>query len=447
MIRPAATVALALLLTLAGCSVGFDGRTAPTPSPQPDRIGWEGGYAANATLNVTLADGISDAERRAVLARTIARVELIRGVEFDGDVRVELLSRDEYRERGLSFTPRETRASDQRWEAAFLVGEDTDSQRAVDALFGGAVAGYYLSSEDTVGLVGGLDTRTLVHELVHALQDQRSWRVGNRATLDGRLAGRGLTEGEAVVVERIYAARCGTEWRCLPRPTREGGNASAVATYPGIYLTFRAPYVAGAAFVEAIRARENGGWSAVTAAYEAPPTTTRELLEPSRYPVAPAPLAVADRSNASWEPYGPTDSLGRVGVHTAFWANRLVGRGNDAVATDYRDLYSQGLVTDRFRAYRDGDADGYVWRLRFTNASEANEFVRGYDRLLRVRHAGQRVADDVVVVRDGPFADAFRVTQSGDTVTVVNAPTVADLGGVHARASLCDRQPTGEVTV
>jgi hypothetical protein len=41
------------------------------------------------------------------------------------------------------------------------------------------------------------------------------------------------------------------------------------------------------------------------------------------------------------------------------------------------------------------------------------------------------VTDDVVVVRDGPFADAFRVTRDGDTVTVVNAPTVADLGGVH----------------
>jgi hypothetical protein len=445
MARPAATVALALLLALAGCSVGFDGGTAPTPTPQPDRIGWEAGYAADATLNVTLADGVSDAERRAVLARTIARVEVIRGVEFDGDVRVELRSRDEYRERGLSFTPRETRASDQRWEAAFLVGEGTDSQRAVDALFGGAVAGYYLPSEDTVGLVGGVDTRTLAHELVHALQDQRGWRVGSRETLDGRLAGRGLTEGEAVAVERAYAARCGAEWNCLPRPTREGGSASAVAAYPGVYLTFRAPYVAGPAFVEALRAREDAGWPAVTAAYDDPPATTRELLDPTVYPADPAPLAIADRSNASWEPYGPVDSLGRVGVHTAFWANGLVARGDDAVATDYRDPYSRGLVADRFRAYRDGDADGYVWRLQFTNASEAREFVRGYDRLLRVRHAGQRIANGVVVVRDGPFADAFRVTRSGDTVTVVNAPTVADLGGVHTRASLGDRRPTGEV--
>jgi hypothetical protein len=51
------------------------------------------------------------------------------------------------------------------------------------------------------------------------------------------------------------------------------------------------------------------------------------------------------------------------------------------------------------------------------------------------------VTDDVVVVRDGPFADAFRVTRDGDTVTVVNAPTVADLGGVHARDSLAAVDP------
>lgn len=31
---------------------------------------------------------------------------------------------------------------------------------------------------------------------------------------------------------------------------------------------------------------------------------------------------------------------------------------------------------------------------------------------------------------DGPYADAFRVVRSGDTVLIVNAPTVEDLDGV-----------------
>jgi len=428
--RRAGVLAVAVCALLAGCSVGYTGSTT---APEPDRIGWEDGYRANATLNVTTGDGIDERELDAIVARTTARVELLRGAEFDGNVTVELLTRAEYRALNLSFTPTADRATDQRWEAAFMIGERTESERVIDALFGGAVAGYYRPSENEIGLVvpeeGGIDTQTLAHELVHALQDQRGWNVPARATLDGRLAGQGLTEGEAVAVERAYAARCGDEWTCLPRTRAGGGNVSAIVSYQGVYLTYLAPYVAGPTFVAALRDR--GGWAAVTDAYDRPPATTRELLDPAAYPADTPELAVADRSNGDWERYADADSLGRATVHSVFWTNGLVSRDDDAIETDYDDPYSDGLVADRFVPYRDGTADGYVWRLRFANASEAAEFADGYDLLLRLRLDGERVGEGVYVVDDGPFADAFRLERSGATVTVVNGPTVDDLEGIH----------------
>jgi hypothetical protein len=422
---------LAMLLLLAGCSVGY---TPSAESPDTtEQIGVEDGYRYDATLAVTPADGYNQTELSAVVARTIARVERLREVEFDAMPEVVLQSRAEYRAQNRSFTRDPGRAGNARWEAAFMIGEDADAGRVVDSLFGGAVAGYYLPGSDRIVLVSKtgetVDTRTLAHELVHALQDARGWHVAGRDTFDGRLAATGLTEGEATAVARAYADRCGDAWTCLPRAGGGASNASAIAAHPGVYLTFRAPYVAGAAFVD--RLRDRGGWQAVTAAYDRPPASTRELLVADTYPADVPLLTVADRSGEAWERYATPDSLGRATVHALFWANGLVNRGDDAIRTDYEDPYSAGLVTDRFVPYRNGTADGYVWRLRFENASEAREFVDGYERLLLVRQRADRVRERVYVVRSGPFADAFRVTRDSDTVTVVNGPTVADLDRIH----------------
>lgn len=424
-------VALAILLLLAGCSVGYTPE-ASTPTPEPTRIGVENGYRYDADLNVTRADGLNDTERAAVVARTIARVEYLRDVEFQGDVEVILLSRAEYRDRNVSFTRRTDRAADARWEATFMIGESTNASRVVQALFSGAVAGYYLPGPDRIVIVSesgdAIDTRTLAHELVHAIQDQRDWRVGTRDDFDGQLAATGLTEGEAVAVTQSYVTRCSDDWSCLSPPDRGTGNVSTIVTYPGVYLTFRAPYVTGGEFVNQLR--RQGGWQAVTAAYDRPPESTRELLTPGVYPADNQPLAVPDRSADAWERYGTPDTVGQATLHAAFWTNGLVPREDDAIATDYRDPYSDGLRTDRFVPYRDGERDGYVWRLRFANASEAREFVDGYRRLL-TKHDANRVRAGVYVVPEGPFADAFHVTRDDHTVTIVNGPTVDALDEIH----------------
>jgi hypothetical protein len=415
---------LALLVALAGCSAGYQGGGESIKS---DRLGWEDGYRANDSLSVTTADGLNESELSAVVARTMARVEEIRGLEFRESVPVEVITREEYRERSVSFsTGGETR--DTLYEALLLVGEDREAGAVLDELFGSSVVGYYSSSEDRIVVVSDsetptLDRSTLAHELVHALQDQHFSRVDSR-TFDGRLAGQGLTEGDPSVVAREYERRCEQGWSCLDRPTRDRPPAGPVARNPGVYLTVIQPYRSGPAFVEALR--ERGGWAAVNGAYAAPPNSTEQVIHPDRYPEdRPVDVAVPDRSSDAWEVVGH-ETVGEAAIHTTFWTWGLVPREDDEVVTNYTHPRSAGWAGDRLVAYanedENGSADGYVWRTAWESEADARAFAEGYRRVLRVRLAARTVGDRYVV-EDGPFADAFRVTREGETVTIVNAPT------------------------
>jgi hypothetical protein len=489
----AAALALAALCLLAGCgylagststpapTATADGPTAtpttqPTPSPSADRLGWEGGYAATDPLAVDASDGLNASELNATVARTMARVELIRDLEFVEPVPVEVISRGEFRERDVQFVERsDPRVTEAFWEALLLVGEDENATAAVDDVFGGGVVGYYTpSGGGRIVLVSDdasprVDTGTLAHELVHALQDQHFDRSYDHDSFDGRVGAQGLTEGDPVAVERAYRTRCAGEWACLPGPRGGIGGADAIARHPGVYLAFVQPYATGPGFVEALRNRSGGDWTAVNGAYEDPPVASEQVIHPEAYPDdRPAAVTVPDRSGSNWTRVG-RETVGEAGVHVSFWANGFVDRRDDEISTDYRDPLSTGWDGDALVVYAasgatgsadaggsatDGpatDADaggsatdgpatdahangsiGYVWRLEWENETEAREFKRAYETMLRLRHGARLVAPDTYLAEDGPFADAFRVTRTGETVTVVNAPSVDELREVHA---------------
>jgi hypothetical protein len=251
-------------------------------------------------------------------------------------------------------------------------------------------------------------------------------------TSDARLARQGLVEGDAVTVQREYQTRCGVNWTCIDRPRGDAPPAGPIARNPGVYLTLIQPYIEGPEFVAALRERADGDWSAVDDAYEAFPASTEQVIHPEAYPEDdPANPTVEDHSTADWEVVG-NDTLGEAQIHVMFWKQRLVPRPDDAVRTDYDHRLSAGWGTDRLVAYRHAETGeaGYVWRLAWDAPAEAAEFHEGYTRLLRLRLDAERRGGRVYVVPDGPFADAFRVTLDGDTVTVVNAPDVAALSEV-----------------
>jgi len=506
--RPAAGILLALMVVLAGCGTGLQGSTAtPTPEtptsadgtatpadgtatpadggdgtdgevvppdPATDRLGWESGYWYNESLAITPDDGLNESERRMVVARAMARVEHIRELEFDEQVPVEIISRDQYRERTTNrstYTQGFRRFDNAKFEAMFLVGEDRDSIAVQEANRGTAVLGFYSVRNDTIVVVSESDTPkirdelTLGHELLHALQDQHfnlsSYHAATRDEFNGQ---RGLVEGDANFVEERYSQRCASgEWECISLPGEDGGAGGDL--HLGTYFLSFFPYSDGPSFVD--YHFERGGWEAVNAVYADPPTTAEQVIYPEKYPDERAvDVTIEDTNRSGWErirpepaePNGTRADYARLGqsavttmfVYTIFDdynRSQLVTRAdfvnfNSSGGIDSSDPFnyaiaeSDGWDGDRMHVYQHpehGNETAYVWKLVWASPAEAEEFARGYRELL-AHWGGTRVSENVWRVENSPFADAFYLDVTGDTVVVVNAPTEEALGDVYAGA-------------
>ncbi|WP_254766000.1 Hvo_1808 family surface protein [Salinilacihabitans rarus] len=439
-----AALALAALLVLSGCAAPVAGPDAL--AADRDR-GHVGGYAPDDDLDVDASDGLTAAELEAVKYRSMARIEVLRGLKFAEDVEIEVITREAYRERRGERGPASP-FTNELWRGAFVVDGETDVDAALEEVYGDAVVGYYRSGEivivadDPDGVV--VDRRTLVHELVHALQDQRFGLDRRGSTLDERRAETGVFEGEADYVAHLYDRRCGDEWECLPEvepaprdPERRPFNA-------GLFLSIYAPYAEGPSFVA--HHRERGGWDAVDALHEDRPRSTSQVIHPERYPDdGPREVAVEDRSTDAWEPFADgdggarTETVGEATLFAALWVNGAVDRPLTAGGTalspyDYSDPATDGWAGDSFVAYHASDDEnrtGHVWALEFETDADAAEFADAYREVVE-NAGGEAVDGDAYRVADGrAFEGAYRIDVDGDRVTVVGAPTVDDLGAIR----------------
>lgn len=453
--------------------------------PEGDPLGWEGGYWYNESLTVTQEDGLNDTELNATLARTMARVEAVRCLEFEGSIPVEIISRDQHRERQLNRSvSAELRTFDNaKFEAMFLINESTDSLAVQNANSGSNVLGYYDPKNDSIVVVSEststlqLDEITLAHELVHALQDARynlSADPFAQRVRDDANAVNGLVEGDAQYTSKLYGQRCqGGDWNgtCLSQPSPSGGSLANIGVY---FLKFQ-PYSDGPAFVQAIR--ERGGWEAVNALYEHPPTSTEQVIHHrERASDSETNLTVEDRSTDGWSPVEPPGrpnyaSVGEAGLASMFVYPTYHSRGRTQIVAqsewvnttesgevsnfdplNYGTPYSDGWDGDRLRVYQNADNEtAYVWKLAWDSSQEAEEFVRGYRQVLAYWGA-EKVGPNTYRIADGGFADAFHVSVEGSTVTIVNAPSVEDLSavdqGIEVRTgNAADEDVTGENAV
>ncbi|WP_266075880.1 Hvo_1808 family surface protein [Haladaptatus caseinilyticus] len=433
------------------------------PDPRSDVIGWENGYWHNESIAVNQDDGLTNAERKAYVGRAMARVEFIRNQEFKRPVQVEPLPRKQYEGMVRSqvrsqYTPSQRAWENQIWEALFVTGEKSDSARQRMQLFQQRVAGFYIPSNGQIYVISDgnlvIDNATLVHELTHALQDQHVGLGSSQfeaQTMDGQRARDGLTEGEAAYVEARYVNRCGNEWSCveMPGPPQEktpyrGGRLPEFNL--GMQVSIIQPYSDGPAYVASNV--ESNGWKAVKRQYRNPPKASAQVIDPNAQNGSPTPLKLDGQARNGWKLYGEkgengSETVGETGIYTMFWYQ---GRAYDNAVIDwqsfenpesgkfdvfnYTSVPSDGWSNDRIWPYHKGDKRGYVWRTAWESNRDAAEFQGAYRDLLRGQNATQ-VAPDTWVVKNGPFADAFRIVRNGRTVTIVNAPTKEDLRDVR----------------
>ena len=439
-------------LSIANLSNESDAR----PDPDTDRLGWEHGYWHNDSLDVDNTDGLNDTELAAVVNRSMARVEYVRGMEFDEPVPVSTVSRAEYRNQSSngSYGDALRTFDNAKFEALFLIGEDTDSIATQENTLGDSVLGYYSPATDEIVIVTNSETPrigegTLSHELVHALQDQQFNLSGDASTRDALQGRNALIEGDASTVETAYDERCGGTWDCVSVGQSGGGSPPG---HWGVYFLVYFPYSDGSTFVSDLR--ERGGWAAVNAAYDDVPEGAREVITPADYPEwEPRPVTIPAPPGDDWERVRPSTDRDRpdyatVGpsaiasaqvytLYDGYNQSAVISRfgffNYDGTRLDTSDPLNynlpgtQGWDGGRMQVYTNDGETGYVWRTVWTDEQSAERFADRWERVIQ-HWGGERTADgNWLIDRGSPFTDAVSVRVEGDTVTVVNAPTEAEL--------------------
>ena len=210
------------------------------------------------------------------MADLVGFVERERGLDFEHPVEVRFLPEAEFRD---EVTSDEADLSDEddaeftRQEAAArafgLLGPDDDLFEQVNTVSGEGILAYY-SPEDAEIVVRGeeLDVAmqgTLVHELVHALQDQTfDLEELQEKAVDSAadLAITGLIEGDATAVENAWVDALDEDDRedydDLLEAVTDDVESGTEDVSPAITAVFGAPYELGPGFVDVLRAEGAG---------------------------------------------------------------------------------------------------------------------------------------------------------------------------------------------
>jgi hypothetical protein len=191
-----------------------------------------------------------------------------------------------------------------------LLDAEEDLRSMFAGVLGEQVIGYYdpdtgrlVIREDVMaGLAGAFGPEqtqearlVLVHELVHALQDQRlglGESYEKERTADADNAFRAVVEGDATLAMLAHALRQqGIPLSAATTGIQQMGDyldlnalvrGEKLDDAPAILrVTLVAPYLRGLQFVAAIQGR--GGWPAVNNAHRRAPTTSEQVLHPEKY--------------------------------------------------------------------------------------------------------------------------------------------------------------------
>jgi hypothetical protein len=266
---------------------------------------------------------------------------------------------------------------------------------------------------------------TLIHEMVHALQDQHmnlhALREADRDSDPGG-AFMSIVEGDATLAMMGYAAQTGGI--ALEELTRSPGTMrSLLAQTPAfgrgelgqapaiLQYTLVSPYLDGVIFAAALHGR--GGWPAIDRTYATLPTTTEQVLHPERYfagegadPATIPPLPSIERAGFRMI---EEDTLGELEISV------YLGQG----APDQIDrVAAEGWGGDRLRVYRSDTESAVVWFTSWDDEAQAREAEAAARRVMdavpagsRTTHRVERIGRAIVILRGLPPAlhdDALR---------------------------------------
>ncbi|MBK9053413.1 MAG: hypothetical protein IPL78_21685 [Chloroflexi bacterium] len=301
-------------------------------------------------------------------------------------------------------------------------------------LYSEQVAGFYdpetsrfvvISADNLLSIAEQL---THAHEFVHALQDQYfdlSALGDEEITGDASLAFRALAEGDATLVEYLYAFQYldADQLQTLLSESSAVDTEVLDSAPPVLANLLLFPYIEGLSFVQALVSE--GDWALVDEAWANPPASTEQILHPSRYLAGDLPETVTlepllDTLGADWDLLDE-DVLGEF-----FLREYLAQQLDEATAS----AAAEGWGGDQYAVYWDDRQELMVMTLRTTwdTAEDATQFAAAYGD-----YASQRYNTTAVVqgdltcwagVVDG-ISDTTCLYEDGGELFIVRAPNRA----------------------
>jgi len=362
---------------LRGGSLPGRGPTAP-PSADP-----------SSPPDTTVIDP-EDPALAAMFDRLRTEVSAVRGLPWKSEVPIRLVSRDELAQEIRALTEKDLRENAEELEFAALslkllglVPDDLDYDEALANLVAGGALGYYDDEAGEMVVASGtgpLDVfarSTLAHELTHALTDQyfdfsaRVEALDEAEADEAVLALVALVEGDAEVTRKAWEERhlSADERRSLARGDPEFDPSALAAAPPYMTNSLLFPYRFGVSFVE--RLIEVDGFASVDAAYRQPPTTSSEIINPSRYGF------VSEIASPPIQPAAPGCRQLDEGNLGEFDTGEILSQHlRPAVAR----AAAQGWTADRFVLLRCGTRDAFVAHWVMADADEAAELAAALQR-------------------------------------------------------------------
>ncbi len=260
----------------------------PDPEPDPETVVQTG-----------------DAEFDSVVAELAAYVEAERGLSFVEPVEVEVADDEEFSARLLEDFDEESediQLTDQALTALGLIRPEVDLVAELRAFYDVGVLGFYDAETDEL-VVRGTDPtlytqQTIVHELVHALDDQH--HDLDRPELDdapdeSSFGFAALVEGNARRVEEAWEAGLSADEqdRLLEEEYAYPAEAGLdFSDFPLVLVELvQAPYELGQPLVEEVL--EESGPAGLEDAFAAPPVTSEQVIHPDTFLAGEAARDVA----------------------------------------------------------------------------------------------------------------------------------------------------------
>lgn len=299
-------------------------------------------------------------------------------------------------------TPEEFEAQAEALRLLGLIPKDFPLRDFLLRLLTEQVAGYYRPKTKRLYLADWLtldeQKTVLVHELMHALQDQHfnleRFETSRPGQGDQDLAIHALVEGEAMVVTLNYLLQPRQlDLTRLPAPlsdvleqiwshTNEGGSEMLQSAPAVVRESLLFPYIYGTRFVFYLL--RHGSWNRVSEAYQSLPDSTEQILHPDRFLARDEPVKIT------------LPPLERTLGHG--WRRRLVEVNGEFGYFLILSPYLESELAEEAAAGWDGDQLVLYEEVRngrlllahrslWDSVAEAQEFARAYVQRLERRYA------------------------------------------------------------